>query len=183
MACEFCNLKKLGPRIFYKEGNWAAFLAAPYHTRGHTILIRIKKKGKCPQKLNKNVLPGMGCAIADVSKALMSCKYYDPKPKKILFASLRGDVEHFHIHLIPLWGNEEIEWREEQIENNHLCYEKGHLIEYLGNLERKGDKRASKERNEKGWTSEKQRKETIKNNDFKSYIDSLIKKTGYNPRK
>jgi len=146
VSCPFCNTKDLSKRIFYYQKNdnknnknknfkFFAFLAAPPHTRGHTILaVYSPSEKECPRKLNSMTLSrldGLGNALGDVIKVLKV--HYDPKD--ILLASLRGDVKHFHIHLIPLDKNEESEWRK------GTGYENSHLMEFIGALEKKGNYR------------------------------------------
>jgi diadenosine tetraphosphate (Ap4A) HIT family hydrolase len=55
--------------------------------------------------MNKDILSGLDAALYEVTEAIRQC--YDPAPKDILLASLRGDITHFHIHLVPLWPEDE----------------------------------------------------------------------------
>ncbi len=134
MDCPFCKREKLEDRVFYEDDNWIAFLAAPYHTNGHCILaakpIKRDRYPVCPivDVVGWRILEHIDAALVSVTDSLM--KHYHPKD--ILFSSVRGDINHFHCHLIPLWDNEEKIWRKE-----HL-YERGHLLEYLGYLEKRG---------------------------------------------
>lgn len=148
MTCVFCdppeNIKTL---VFYQDKNWFAFLATPFHTQGHTIVAARKKRPACPEGLEKEILTGLDSAIAKVSRTLMI--YYEAKD--ILIASLRGDIKHCHWHLLPLHENEEKEWR-----TNNL-YERGHLLEYLGFLEKRGEEKAALERIKRGWAITEQR--------------------------
>jgi len=159
--------------VFYEDDAWIAFLAAPFHTRGHSIVAAQSTKKEevstCPRVdiLGWDILKGFDSALALVSSFLME-RY---RPKDILFASVRGDISHFHCHLIPLWDHEEKAWRKE-----HL-YERGHLLEYVGFLEKRGDERAALERIEKGWTREDQRGEITRNLD--NDIKALQNLTGY----
>ena len=145
--CPFCHFEAFGDRVFYDDQRWFAILAAPQHTQGHTILLAKKLEVQCPTGLDIAVINGLDEALAKVAKALL--QYY--RPKDILVASVRGDLSHAHFHLIPLWVNEEREWR-----SQHL-YESGHLLEYLGELERNGDEMAAIQRINRGWSSEEQR--------------------------
>ena len=139
MSCPFCNTKELSKRIFYCQKNddndthynYYPFLAAPPHTRGHAILAVLSPSKKCPRQLNITTLSRLGNALSDVIKVLKV--HYDPKD--ILLASLRGDVKHFHIHLIPLDKNEESEWRKV------TGYKNSHLMEFIGTLEKRGNYR------------------------------------------
>lgn len=130
--CDFCSrVKDLPDRIFYENEKWFAFLSAPSHTRGHTILAAQPHCGKCPRDMNLDILKKLDVALFEVTQAIRQC--YDSQPKDILFASLRGDAGHFHIHLVPLWPEEERCWRKV------TGYKKAHLMEFLGALEKKHD--------------------------------------------
>jgi diadenosine tetraphosphate (Ap4A) HIT family hydrolase len=72
----------------------------------YLLAVYSPSEKECPRKLNSITLSRLGRlgdALSDVIKALKV--HYDLKD--ILLASLRGDVKHFHIHLIPLDKNEE----------------------------------------------------------------------------
>ncbi len=100
--------------------------------------------------------------------------YYSLKSKgvkDILFASLRGKIKHFHLHLIPLWQEEEKKWRKEK------QHEDGHLFEFCGDLESSGDLFYKKERYLKDWTKEEQIKENTKL--LELHAKRLRKITGY----
>lgn len=170
MCCPFCDRNQIKDRIYYENSNWIAFLAAPYHTRGHSIIAAKKKGNECPRvkDLGWHIIRYFDSAVADVAESLM--KYY--KPKDILFASVRSDIAHLHCHLIPLWDDEEKAWRAQQRYDDP-----GHLLEYLGFLEKSGDKRAVFERITNGWTKEEQRKEITKT--LKPYVEELRKLTGH----
>lgn len=94
------------------------------------------------------------------------------KPRDVLFASVRGDIEHFHFHLIPLYEEDEKKWKKKK-----RYKDDGHLLEFLGDLEKEGDARALKERIQKGWDGNRQRKESEKKLEGK--IKLLGKVTGY----
>jgi hypothetical protein len=149
-----------------------AFLAAPYHTRGHSIIALKKTGDECPRvkDLGWHIIKGFDSVLADVAEYLM--RYYEYKPKDILFSSVRGDVVHFHCHLIPLWGEEEKAWRGQQGYDDP-----GHLLEYLGFLEKSGTERAVLERIVNRWTEPEQRREITKT--LKSYVEELRRLTGY----
>ena len=143
--CDFCSrADDLPDRIFYESKKWFAFLSAPPHTKGHTILAAQPHRGKCPQDMNEDVLKGLESALFEVTQAIKQC--YDPQPKDILLASLRGDAGHFHFHLVPLWPEDEQPWR------IVTGYKKAHLMEFLGALEKKHDylmlEREAKEKKE-----------------------------------
>jgi len=94
--------------------------------------------------MNEDVLKGLESALFEVTQAIKQC--YDPQPKDILLASLRGDAGHFHFHLVPLWPEDEQPWR------IVTGYKKAHLMEFLGALEKKHDylmlEREAKEKKE-----------------------------------
>ena len=183
MTCPFCHIKKIEARVFYQNTNWIAFLAAPYNTWGRTILA-VKKKGKdCPtaEVLRWRIPPYFNSALAKVAPSLMECltltKYRMPNmkhltPKDILLASVRGDKRHFHFHLIPLWVEEEKDWRMQQRYDDP-----GHLLEYMGFQEAAANKRPIFERIKNNWTPDEQRKEITKT--LKHYVEELSKLTGY----
>ena len=84
-------------------------------------------------------------------------KRYDRKD--ILLSSLRGSESHFHFHLVPLWEREEKGWRNKQ--KDWEQYKDGHLMEFLGFLERTANERDEIERRKEGWSVEEQRKKII----------------------
>jgi len=130
--CEFCLRSGCIPdRVFYETDCWFAFVSAPPHAKGHTIIAARPREGVCPQEMSKGILSGLDVALYEVTEAIRKC--YDPEPKDILLASLRGDITHFHFHLVPLWPEEEQRWR------RVTGYKKGHLMEFLGSLEKRND--------------------------------------------
>ena len=148
MSCDFCDRSPIEPRVYYDRGNWYAFLASPPYARGHTGLA-VKKTGKsCPTELAHANLMDLGDALGDVTQFL----FERFKPKDILFASLRGRHTHLHLHLIPLWQNDEDEWRQQS------AHERGHLFEFLGHLEKTRQSDAEHQRDERGWSEEEQRR-------------------------
>jgi hypothetical protein len=68
--CDFCSRAHDFPdRIFYESKKWFAFLAAPPHTKGHTILAAQPDCGKCPQDMNEDILQGFENALFEVTQA------------------------------------------------------------------------------------------------------------------
>lgn len=173
MSCAFCDSKKLQPRTFYEDANWLAFLAAPPHTRGHTIFAAVDPSGACPQNTDEEVLSGISGALAKVIQALK--KHFERKD--VLFASLRGSVRHFHLHLIPLWEEQEANWRKSKADQDF--YERGHLLEYLGTLEERGDRNAADERGINDWSEDEQRENVVKQEQFQRDLAALCEITGY----
>jgi len=167
----------LSKRIFYcqkndddnkKHYNYFAFLDSLPHTRGHTILAVLSSSKRCPRQLNIITLSRLGNALSDVIKAL-KLHYV---PKDILLASLRGDVKHFHIHLIPLYKNEENEWRKV------TGYQKHHLMEFIGALEKRGNYRVLRSE-ANGVKEEQQRAKFEKDPKTIKDIKKLRNLTGY----
>lgn len=84
MVCPFCNRpSNLEDRIFYEnnELGWFAFLSAPPHTSGHTILAAIGRGGKCLQGFDPQTLHGFGTALCDVVQVILEC--YSPHIKDV----------------------------------------------------------------------------------------------------
>jgi diadenosine tetraphosphate (Ap4A) HIT family hydrolase len=171
MDCPFCQRDTLEVRVFYDDTRWFAFLAAPYHTKGHAILAVRKQDGmSCPEGLRWEIFAGFDRALATVARVLQ--KHY--QPKDILFASMRGDITHTHCHLIPRWKDEEVRWRE-----NNSYGEKGHLLEFVGFLEKTGDATAKAQRDDKGLTDEEQRTALVNTPSFRADVEALRRLTGY----
>ena len=172
-TCDFCLRSGCIPdRVFYETDRWFAFVSAPPHANGHTILAAQPYKGKCPQEMSKDVLSGLDLALNEVTEAIRKC--YHPAPKDILLASLRGDITHFHIHLVPLWPEDEQSWR------RITGYKKGQLMEFLGSLEKRLTflmlERGAKE----GKDEETQRRESTRQ--MAPEIEKLRVITGYLPK-
>src|SRR3990172_11968619 len=85
-GCPFCNTNDvwMERRIFYRDKNWFAVLAAPFHTKGHTILAALSKHNKCPREFSEEVLAGLSTAIVKTIKIMKKCY----APKDILLSSL-----------------------------------------------------------------------------------------------
>ncbi len=138
MACPFCDPSSLDKRLFYCQEpdpvyySYFGFLAYPCHARGHVILAALPRSKKCPRQPETKILYRLGSALSEVMNVIK--RHYGAK--EILLSSLRGDLKHFHIHLVPLYKKEESEWRKV------TDYENGHLMEFLGSLERRGDHKA-----------------------------------------
>jgi diadenosine tetraphosphate (Ap4A) HIT family hydrolase len=134
MECSFCKKDKdLSDRIFYenKENGWFAFISADPLTKGHSILAAPRRGEICPKFFDFQMLRGLDIALCEAVRSI--CEFYQKEIKDILLASLRGDIKHFHFHLLPLWPEEEGNWREV------TGYSKAHLMEFLGSLEKKQD--------------------------------------------
>ena len=167
MECPFCNFLVLSKRIFYKNNKWFAFLAAPPHTKGHSIIAALSRSNNCPSQPNVTNLSGLDIALSEVIKAIKK-QYF---PKDVLLASVRGDVKHFHVHLIPLYKNEEHDWRK------ITGYKDSHLLEFLGSLEKKRDFKLL-ELMANGVSEKKQRSQSEKK--LEPEVKELRKITRYN---
>lgn len=156
MGCPFCDCQseEMKRRIFYLDTNWFAILAAPYHTRGHTILAAVRGGTGCPREPSLQLLKGLSTALAKTIEALKIIY----NPRDVLLASLRGSESHFHFHLIPLWKHEEEKWRSSRADYEYCT---GHLMEFLGHLEEQGDRQARYEREYRCWSEEQQRESMI----------------------
>jgi len=153
--------------MFYEDenNNWICFLAAPYHTEGHSIIVPIDKKAtrysivSCKFKnMEFKEFKGMEKAFFVVSQSLMEY-YKDKNPEKgkiinLLYVLCCGDEGHFHFHIIPRWSNDEKRWRE-----SNRIFDKGFLMSFLGFLELEGDENAKIERAINGWCQTRQRLE------------------------
>jgi diadenosine tetraphosphate (Ap4A) HIT family hydrolase len=171
MSCPFCNIDGLRNRIFYENDKWFAFLAAPNNTKGHAIIAERPCGSVCPRvdRRGWGDLHCFGATLGQVATTLM--KHYGPRD--ILFSSLRGDIAHFHVHLIPLWANEEDSWR--------MCkgdgYKRGHLMEFLGNLEKQADEKVERELKIRQITIDELRREITEL--LKDEVEELRKLTEY----
>ena len=171
MSCPFCDIDSLQDRIFYANEKWFAFLAAPYHAKGHAIIAERPCGSVCPRvdRRGWGDFHCFGATLGEVATTLT--RHYDPKD--ILFNSLRGDVRHFHVHLIPLWAEKEDAWRRSK--GDH--YQRGHLMEFLGNLEREGAEAAELDRTTRHITEDQQRQEITKA--LQPEVEKLRNLTGY----
>jgi diadenosine tetraphosphate (Ap4A) HIT family hydrolase len=171
--CDFCLRSGCLPdRVFYETVWWFAFVSAPPHAKGHTILAAQPLEGKCPREIKKDILFGFEAALQEVTEAIGKC--YDPAPKDILLASLRGDITHFHFHLVPLWPEDEQCWRKV------TGYKNGHLMEFLGSLEKRHNFLLLECEAKKGKDEETRRKESTLQ--MTTEIQKLRDITGYHPK-
>lgn len=173
MSCPFCdvNTQEMRKRIFYRDENWYAILAAPYHNKGHVLLLALHKTAGCPTQPSLEVLSGLPKALCKTIEAIKAVY----QSKDVLLTSLRGSEGHFHFHLVPLYEDEEREWRSSQKDTER--YRKGHLMEFLGQLEKRGDKRAREERREAGLSEPQHRTRIIELQ--KGEIEKLRLATSY----
>jgi diadenosine tetraphosphate (Ap4A) HIT family hydrolase len=154
----------MGRRIFYRDKNWFAVLAAPFHTKGHSILAALSKDYQCPKEFSEEVLVGLTTAIVKTIKIIKKCY----TSKDVLLSSLRGSESHFHFHLVPLWEHEERKWRDKQKDREQ--YKNGHLMEFLGYLEKRANERDEIQKKKEGLTDEEHRNRIIVS------LDSEVKK-------
>jgi diadenosine tetraphosphate (Ap4A) HIT family hydrolase len=157
VKCPFCDFRgeAMRQRVFYRDENWYAILAAPRHNEGHSLLIALPKNPHCPTRPSEDTLTGLPKALSNVTEAIKAAY----RPKDVLLASLRGSEGHFHFHLVPLYEKAENAWRSSHQGNEG--YGKGHLMEFLGHLEKQGDERAATQRRENGLSEEQQRTKIV----------------------
>jgi hypothetical protein len=135
--------------VFYDDrehqggtARWFAFLAAaPHHVRGHTILAAQKRGDACPEGFCEARVETIGPALIDLDRLLR--KRHGVK-RDIWFASARASTPHFHVHLFPRWPREESRWRKV------TGYKEGHVLEFIGSLEKRGDFLALDKKGRKG---------------------------------
>lgn len=171
MGCPFCDRPHdLLDRVFYEAADlgWFAFLSAPPHTKGHTILAAKKRKNGCPRDFDLRTLRSLDVALDAVARTLQQCY---PAINDLLFCFLRGDVRHFHVHLVPLWPDEEQEWR------RVTGYPRSHLMEYLGALEQRHDFLVLHRSAREHKSEEAQRLESTES--LAGEIEALRRVTGY----
>jgi len=166
-SCVLCERTPLEPRVYYDWESWYAFLVSPPYVDGHTILAVKKTANDCPSDLSLRHLRGSDVAISSVVDLLK--QHF--QPKDVLFAALRGREPHVHLHLIPLWEKEELEWRSKS------GHPKGHLFEFLGTLERTRQSEHEHERIERGWSVEQQRSVYLAR--LQPHIDALRALSSY----
>lgn len=172
MSCIFCDRSDDIPaRIFYenKEAGWYALLSAPPHTRGHAILAACNRDGRCPQQFDRRTLGTIGVALSEVVQAIR--KHYSVQ--EVLLTSIRRDIRHFHVHLLPVWPAEEARWR------SVTGYAKSHLMEFIGSLEKRRDFLVSERALRKGQSEEAQRQEATQK--LLPEIRALRKQVRYKP--
>jgi hypothetical protein len=95
-----------------------------------------------------------------------------PPFSDVLFCSTRGDIRHFHVHLLPLWPDEEKKWREV------TGYPESHLMEFMGSLEKRHDFRVLYNI-QKGEDEDAQRARST--DEISAQVNALRKITGYDP--
>ena len=176
MKCPFCDSSsdEMKKRIFYRDEDWFAILAAPGHNKGHVLLSAVCKTSDCPTEPSLEVFRGLPKAL---SKAIQAVKTVY-QPKNVLLSSLRGSESHFHFHLVPLYEDEERVWRNSQPYKEG--YRDGRLMEFLGYLEKQGDERAKEERRKSGLSEEQQRTKIVASQ--KPEIEKLRLAAGYYSR-
>jgi diadenosine tetraphosphate (Ap4A) HIT family hydrolase len=166
--CVFCDWdENLRSRVVFDRPGWFGFLAAPFHTAGHTILAAKKVNGRCPQGFSEPIFAPLGEAMAELA-AILKVRY---AAKDVLIGSVRGDKPHFHFHLLPFQHAEEAAWRMQRL------YERGHLLEFMGYLEQQGDERAMRQRIAAGQSDEGYRDSLA--NGLQREVAELRSLTGY----
>lgn len=130
--CWLCDPERpdVKPRVFYESDEWFGVLDVSPMATGHALVARRSRDGDCPRGLAVEHLAGHDKALGDVLSTLR--RYYEgrPSPKDYLFASLRQTTEHMHTHIVPLWAQQENDWRTES------RIQSGKGFQFLGWLER-----------------------------------------------
>jgi translation initiation factor IF-3 len=75
--------------------------------------------------------------------------------------------------LIPLWTHEEDSWRKDK----GVGYKRGHLMEFLGHLEKQGDEKVEHELRTRQITTDELRREITEQ--LKDEVEELRKLAGY----
>ena len=145
MTCWMCARDEdANARTFYDREGWFAVLHVPPHARGHAVLARAATPGgRCPQALDEPVLHGLERALSNVVALL---KQHYAGVTNVLVVSLRMKDPHVHIHLIPLWPQDEADWRQA------TGRAQGYIFAFLGDLEVAAAERARQERTRHGWS-------------------------------
>jgi len=107
--CIFCMIgnHEIPAKIVYEDEKYMAFLDLSQATKGHTLVI--------PKKHSKNIyeLSDDSLDIMNVVKkvALILKKTFNPIGLNIVNNNEKPlqSVEHFHIHLIPRYENDEFD--------------------------------------------------------------------------
>jgi len=137
-------------------------------------LNAVRKTSNCPTEPSLEVFSGLPKALWNAIQAVKTVY----QPKNVLLSSLRGSESHFHFHLVPLYEDEEKAWRNSQ--KNKEGYENGHLMEFLGYLEKQGNERAKEEERKSGLSEEQQRTKIVASQ--KPEIEKLRLAAGYYSR-
>jgi diadenosine tetraphosphate (Ap4A) HIT family hydrolase len=126
---------RLQQRVFYESPDWFSFLDRTPLAPAHAVLVRRRRDGSCPVGLTSDHLAGHDAALSDVLGKLRRRHATNRNLKDFLIASLRQVVPRVHTHIVPLWTDDEIAWRE--------CFElrSGSMFRYLGHLEEKASRR------------------------------------------
>lgn len=98
------------------------------------------------------MLGGLSIALVRTINLVKKCY----QPKDVLLSSVRGDISHYHFHLIPLYEDQEKKWRKDRHQ-----YERGHLMQFMGDLEKEANKQYEIERRREGLSEIEQRKEPL----------------------
>jgi hypothetical protein len=176
MECDFCDIDSDGmkKRIFYRDKNWFAILAAPFHN---------------------TVTPSWPpCVQATIAQRNPRYKYstayqrhYQTRLKRLRTFTCQRT---FFLHLFEAPQAISIftwylytkmtrrVWRNSQKDRER--YKKGHLMEFLGHVEKQGDEQAEAVRRKSGLSEEQQRTRIVASQ--KPDIEKLRLVTGYYSR-
>jgi len=108
--CIFCKIAnhEIPSKIVYEDDKFIAFLDLTQTTIGHTLVIP-KRHSKNIYELNEDDAKEMLMVVKKV--ALMLKKAFNPIGINIISNNEKPlqSVEHFHIHLIPRYENDDFD--------------------------------------------------------------------------
>jgi histidine triad (HIT) family protein len=108
--CIFCKIAahEIPSKIVYEDDKFIAFLDLSQTTKGHTLVVP-KRHSKNIYELNEEDAREALVVVKKV--ALMLKKAYSPIGINIVNNNERPlqSVEHFHIHLIPRYENDDFD--------------------------------------------------------------------------
>ena len=110
--CIFCMIAnhEIPSKVVYEDNKYIAFLDLTQTTIGHTLVVP-KRHSKNIYELNDEDAKDIMCVVKKV--ALMLKKTYNPIGLNVVNNNEKPlqSVDHFHIHLIPRYNNDEFDIR------------------------------------------------------------------------
>lgn len=110
--CIFCMIAnhEIPSKVVYEDDKYIAFLDLTQTTIGHTLVVP-KRHSKNIYELNDEDAKDIMCVVKKV--ALMLKKTYNPIGLNVVNNNEKPlqSVDHFHIHLIPRYNNDEFDIR------------------------------------------------------------------------
>ena len=110
--CIFCMIAnhEIPSKVVYEDDKYIAFLDLTQTTVGHTLVVP-KRHSKNIYELNDEDAKDIMCVVKKV--ALMLKKTYNPIGLNVVNNNEKPlqSVDHFHIHLIPRYNNDEFDIR------------------------------------------------------------------------